>query len=522
MRRPTPAGQGSVGDCPLPLVRALSEIVPSRWSGLCRRLSPPVGQGSVGDCPLPLVRALSERRGHRFGDSKLPFAAATLVGMQLSSRQRKWLVVLAPAVIVLCVSLFRKDRGIDIDEVYWVGSTYYYHLLAHERDVNHPDWQLLPARENPPIGRYLMGLYLNLFGRCIGTPDLMASFYLNFDPEKGHWGSGPAYDKRHAVAMRATAETAAAMKENGRLPADRSAIRIVRTMVVLCAMCCAVIIGLIGCRCGSRPAGLLAGSICAVHPVMVHAYGLALIDMIALLFACLTVLLYMSAFDERRGVRRRFDWRSVLLALGIGGSLACACGAKMNSLVVAAVGVCLGVWAVAGQAHRRRVAHREAAIVLAGGGILSFVFFVVPNPTLYPAFFNGLVALFREHALTAGIQETFVRGALHTIPTRLAFLGQTLVASPLIMAAVAGMAGFQAWCCLNDMPEGRARQGLAIVVCWWWVAFVLLLAWVPFAWGRYALPLLPATCLIVGKTCDDLVRYARARWGTAPDSEPLS
>ena len=37
MRRPTPAGQGSVGDCPLPLVRALSEIVPSRWSGLCRR-----------------------------------------------------------------------------------------------------------------------------------------------------------------------------------------------------------------------------------------------------------------------------------------------------------------------------------------------------------------------------------------------------------------------------------------------------------------------------------------------------
>lgn len=464
--------------------------------------------GSYGPAGRPLSR---QGQGIVFASFPIPGSIATLGSMQLSPGKRIWFVALVPAAVVLCISLCRKDRGLDVDEIYWVGSTYYYDLLVHQQDLHHSDWQLLPALENPPIGKYLMGLYLDLFGRRISTPDLLASFYLHFKPEKGHWGSGVAYDKRAAVATRAAPEVAEAMRAHGRFLIDRTDVKIARSMIVFCAMCCAAVVGLIGYRCGSPMGGLLAGCVCAAHPIMVQAYGIALIDMVALPFACLSVLLYVTVFtgcaeDDKR--RRR---RSVWLVAGIGGSLACACGAKMNSVVVAVVGVLLWVFAAAGQVQRRQVANRSAAVVLVGGGILSFALFAVPNPTLYPDLLDGLVALFREHALTVEIQKSFLGGGLYTVPDRFVVLGRVLTASPLLLAAVAGMAGFQGWRCVSEASLSPAERRFAIVVCWWGVAFVLLLAWLPLAWGRYALPLLPPTCLIIGKTCDDLVRYARKR-----------
>ena len=52
----------------------------------------------------------------------------------------------------------------------------------------------------------------------------------------------------------------------------------------------------------------------------------------------------------------------------------------------------------------------------------------------------------------------------------------------------------------------RARSAMIVVAAWWWIALASLAAWLPFAWGRYALPLLPPTVLLLAEA---LVAAAR-------------
>ena len=69
----------------------------------------------------------------------------------------KYILLLVPALAVFYNNLYNEQPGTHIDEVYWIGSTYYYHLLVEEMHWSHSDWQLLPAQENPPVGKYFMG-----------------------------------------------------------------------------------------------------------------------------------------------------------------------------------------------------------------------------------------------------------------------------------------------------------------------------------------------------------------------------
>ncbi len=107
---------------------------------------------------------------------------------------------LLPAIPILLLFLATSGNRLQEDEIYWIGSAYYYHLAVIEHDAANADWQLLPARENPALGKYVIGAALHVFGRSIDTPDLLGSFYLVFAicPP---WGTGDAYQKRQSVAL---------------------------------------------------------------------------------------------------------------------------------------------------------------------------------------------------------------------------------------------------------------------------------------------------------------------------------
>jgi hypothetical protein len=60
-------------------------------------------------------------------------------------------VTLLLLVLVVVISLSGRTTGnAEVDEVYWIGSAYYFDLAFVWGEWGHPDWQLLPARENPP------------------------------------------------------------------------------------------------------------------------------------------------------------------------------------------------------------------------------------------------------------------------------------------------------------------------------------------------------------------------------------
>src|SRR5688572_23996520 len=95
------------------------------------------------------------------------------------------------ATTLASVALFVEHRTtpVDPDEVYWIGSSYYYHLAFERREWNHPDWSLMSARENPPVSKYVMGLGLATAGQHIVDRDMLGCFVLMFrDPRK--WGEG--------------------------------------------------------------------------------------------------------------------------------------------------------------------------------------------------------------------------------------------------------------------------------------------------------------------------------------------
>ena len=116
------------------------------------------------------------------------------------------------------------------DEVYWIGSAYCYHL-ASEGEWSHEDWQLLPARENPALGKYVIGATLALCGREIDSPDLLGSFYLIFAGMPGAWGEGEAFEKRTAVANRVDRDVARGVLSGEGLPINELDLRIVRVLV---------------------------------------------------------------------------------------------------------------------------------------------------------------------------------------------------------------------------------------------------------------------------------------------------
>ena len=82
----------------------------------------------------------------------------------------RWRIAcIAPAITVLLASFLFPANRIHEDEIYWIGSSYYYQLAVVEGDASNPDWQLLPARENPVLGKSVIGLALQIAGHPVTT-----------------------------------------------------------------------------------------------------------------------------------------------------------------------------------------------------------------------------------------------------------------------------------------------------------------------------------------------------------------
>ncbi len=151
-----------------------------------------------------------------------------------SGRQRRVVEVLMMALLLLGIVgglglLGFDDERPHVDEVYWIGSAYYYDLAIARGELDHPDWRLLPAQENPPIGKYLIGAALVAGGIHVKTLDALGAFYITC----WEWGEGDDRAKRQAVADRMTPGVERSVRMGVFRPVRPDELRIGRTLVIV-------------------------------------------------------------------------------------------------------------------------------------------------------------------------------------------------------------------------------------------------------------------------------------------------
>jgi hypothetical protein len=376
------------------------------------------------------------------------------------------------------------------DEVYWIGSSYYYNLAFLRHDFKSPDWDLLPARENPPIAKYVIGLALSSTGHPIDTLDLLGSFYAIFESVPHAWGEGRDYEKRAQVVSRMSVDSRQKLRQTGRIELELDSLLAARHAVVVCAIFASLSVFIFGTTLGSDLAGLLASQLLLFHPAVVDAYNHALSDAVALFFSCAAALAGYVFLREIFTVKPVTTRKGLGLSLLVGFAMALACGAKMNSLVIVLL---FGMTLFILTAQARRLRDRATLRRLLGYGTVAFLAsagaFVLSNPAILKDLSGGIVACFQEHKITEGIQAQF-------LGDHLVLLGQkfSTVAS-LTYFGLAGFSGFIAILAFSLIFHPR-RKAQLYVAGWWSIAFLCVTLWIPFPRERYIMPLVAPSVLL--------------------------
>jgi 4-amino-4-deoxy-L-arabinose transferase-like glycosyltransferase len=387
------------------------------------------------------------------------------------------------------------DPLLDHDEVYWIGSAYYYDLAFVQWDWSHPAWRLQPARENPPVSKYVIGLGLAVAGHHITTIDSLSYFYLiwlRWEKTPDAQARTVDEEKRARVVAAAPPGFRQQMLERKRAPLTRPVVQAARDTILVCAVLGSLFLFLLGTVAGDRLAGLIASQLLLFHPVAASAASHAMSDTVALLFsiaAAWAVLSWYRHFAHAPASDLRPGWPHSLAA---GAALALACGAKMNSLVLVILAGVMVAFVIV--QHGRNGSHREAIRAAAHGLLILAVgvtVFTIINPAILSDFPGGLAATVTEHGRTESIQVDLryphpvgLAGKLQSVIS-MGFYGWPLFS--LMLAIVI-------WAVARRWHDDAVR----FAVCWWVIALAGVTLWLPFAWPRYVLPLLAPSVWLVG------------------------
>jgi hypothetical protein len=387
------------------------------------------------------------------------------------------------------------DSLLDHDEIYWIGSAYYYELAWVQHDWRNPAWQLLPARENPPVAKYVIGMGLAAAGHHVTSIDNLSYFYLywlGWEHDPTATATGIDAEKRGRVVAAATPGFRQRVLAGTRAPLTRPMVRAARNTIAVCGVLASLLLFLLGAETGHRGVGLLASQLLLFHPAVASAFGHALADPIALLFSIGAALAVFGWSRRFAGPARPRFSQGLPATLFTGLLLGLACGAKMNSLVV--VGLAGVAVALAAGEKWVRGERREAGQVAAHGLLIllvGFTVFVLVNPAILQDLPGGLAATVAEHHQTEKLQGD--AGGLQ-ISSLAQKLGAVVALGFHDWILFAAMLAVVAWAALRRWHDVSAR----FAVCWWLVAMLGVTAWIPFAWPRYVIPLLPPSAWLAG------------------------
>ncbi|MFO0960845.1 MAG: hypothetical protein U0800_25975 [Isosphaeraceae bacterium] len=424
------------------------------------------------------------------------------------SRAARWFALLLPPAALHLVATTQELAGPvnHDDEMAWVANSYYGEL-AFSGDFGNPDWQLLPAKDSPPLGKYAFALALRMIDRPIRSIEPLAAWYGLYRDQPGAWGTGEAYERRRAIAERINPARIPSVRSRAYRPIGDDQLLACRRVARIGGMLAALGVASVGLAIRGPATGLIAGLAFAVHPITIPVSLVALFDTMAVAWSILAIRLLMATVEA-------VGWRRSVLAIGLGLSMAAAVGTKMNALIVAAATGSTALF-LAGRALRKEQ-KPAIALALSISMAIALAAFVAVNPALHPDIVGGLADLFRLPAETTRVQAGFLDGFLGTFGEKFGAVGALLVGFRAGSWPLLGIGVISTLAAIAD----RAKPGRWIVVGWFWSSLVLVVAWIPFPWSRYALPVVPAACLIAADSLAALAgRVGRLRPSASP-SQP--
>ena len=98
----------------------------------------------------------------------------------------------------------------------------------------------------------------------------------------GAWGSDEAFAKRLAVANRVAPEWHDAVRTVAICRSTKHSFRLPETHRFLFGVLASIGIAVLGQQCNWKAGGVIAGILFALHPIVIDAYSLAMIDIIAI------------------------------------------------------------------------------------------------------------------------------------------------------------------------------------------------------------------------------------------------
>jgi hypothetical protein len=427
-------------------------------------------------------------------------AAFRLPIQQLLGGSGGFLVWFLAVAGVLAFTARPDSTKLHEDEVYWIGSAYYYRLAFVDCDYSHPDWTLLPARENPPVAKYLIGVATEAAGYGVTTPDLLGAFYLLFSQViPASWGGPHDQAKRSAVVNRMLPAVRENVTAGKRIEIPSSALLWARCAMVLCVSVASLSVFLVGRSLLGGTAALAASVMFPLHPIAKESANHVFADAPALMFSGVAIVMLITSLRLAVSTRETFG-RTVCLPFFSGAVAGLACATKMNAMIILAVAfVGFGVLLVRRFRSSAKLLLRQPAIAAFTYTVAALAAFVAVNPTLYGDVWSGLWALVDEHRRSSEIQAAFLTGRLASMGERFSAVGQLVGLNRWIMVPLPFLA-------VMLLKYGSDRH--RFIAGWWIVALLAVGMWIPYLRLRYAAPLLMPTLLLVFAAAD----FFYSRW----------
>ena len=426
---------------------------------------------------------------------------------------RKWLLAVA-VIIPCCIPFFHsyelRDRPLGEDEIYWIGQAYYFHLAFEERDWSNPDWQLLPARENPALGKYVIGLGLRLDGLSVTKPDWLGVFYIIAKDRPNAWGVGRDQQERQAVVDRMEQVNRELAVNQNRFDYPVEYATASRAIMVMFGAISVAGVFVLSSLYMDFAWAFLASLLFALHPSVVSAYTEVGVDILAIAFSLLAVTCF--ALIER-GIWRKSPrpglCRNLLCIVG-GLSLAFAVGSKINAIVVGFLGAAMCLLFVVSFLRQKSDESKNSFKTMLMLLVISLAVFVGSNPANYPNPVKGISALYSDSQRSLEVQKGIpaVRHPLRSWNEHLRAIADLTVFNPVIFLLIAGAFVFEI------VVASKSGKPFPVIALWWLIALVSVTAWIPFARSRYALPVIAPSVILVCSAVGRLFQIVSSKIAT--------
>lgn len=393
------------------------------------------------------------------------------------------------------------------DENHWlINSHKYFKLLFIYKNVSSKQWGKFSAYDQPPVGKYVMGLALFIAGDKDEIQEL---------EQMNSWDFSKDYDWNVA---------------NGAIPPMKLLHAARLTMAILGIFTC-LLIYYIGRSIFGLKTGIIASLLLAYNPLMVSCSRRAMPDALFLFFVTANIALIM--FFYRSFLKQELQ-KTVVFAALIGINIALASATKLNGAITGVIFVffcILILFTKTIQYKSLKTTFKSKLLklksdkelkILTGSLLISMlvaiIVFIAVNPYLYKQTLGRTINLVEHRASMANGQQkdnpdealTYLSEKFNSVVRRTMFPGSYVILSSILKIPI-DLALFILGLIILLYTEikhirNNCKPSLrSIVILWAIITFLSITVWLPLDWDRYYLPIVLCVVMISGYIIDKII-----------------